>query len=243
MSGLQYNLTTGEPYLRLPAPFSNIIITPPRMSDVAPSAAILVDPAVSVWMGPQGPGSTYTVAQAEGWLTKLTARTDALVKELGGATDPHGHKPVDGCPLRHIREEQADGSDVFIGDVGIYRASWSHVLDAEKRARLVAENNARAAGDPDIAWHVAYYLAPSHHGRGLMTVALRTLITQFGIPWMKTKRIVSSALEGNPASLKVLQKNGFVVVDTLVDHIQMQVGEKRRAVYVVEWKGLESMGA
>jgi hypothetical protein len=148
MSTIQYSATTGEPFLRLPAPFSNIIVTPPRMSDVEPSVAIMGDPAVAQWMGRIGPGSTYTTARAEAWLTALKAQTDAMVEELRGAG------PVSGCPLRHIREERADGTDVFIGDVGLVRSSWTEVLDAEQRRRFVAENNARAAGDPEIAWHV-----------------------------------------------------------------------------------------
>jgi hypothetical protein len=152
MSGLQYNPTTGEPFLRLPAPFSNITMTPPRMSDVAPSVEIMSNPSVAVWMGATGPGSTYTAAKAEAWLTKLKAQTDAAVDELRGATEPH---VVSACPVRHLREEREDGTEVYIGDVSIARAHWPEVLDVEERARLVAENNARVAGDPDIVWHVS----------------------------------------------------------------------------------------
>ncbi|KAJ7308518.1 GNAT domain-containing protein [Mycena albidolilacea] len=235
MSTLQYN-TTGEPFVRLPAPFSNIIITPPRISDAEASAAILSEDAVSQWLGPTGPGSAYTVAQAESWLTKLKAQTDALVEELGGATEPHG--VVSGCPLRHIREERADGTEVFLGDVGLVRSNFSEIRDTEERARLVAENNARVAGDPEIVWHISYYLAPSHHGRGLMTVIVKTIIAQFGLPWMKVKRIRPGTFQDNHGSLKVLQKSGFVVVDTLVDHVQ--VGAEKKTQLVLEWRGLDS---
>jgi hypothetical protein len=148
MSGIQYNASTGEPFLRLPAPFTNIIITPVRMSDVAPSVEIMNDPFVFKWMG----GSTpYTADRAEAWLKKVKAQTDAAVDELHGAAEPH---VVSGCPVRHIREEREDGTDVYIGDVGLVRSSWTEVLDVEERVRFVAENDARAAGDPDIAWHV-----------------------------------------------------------------------------------------
>ncbi|KAJ6580928.1 acyl-CoA N-acyltransferase [Mycena capillaripes] len=213
MSTLQYDATTGEPFLRLPAPFSNIIITPPRMSDVSPSVEIMNDSFVFEWMGM---GSTYSAIRAEGWLTKVKVETDAT------------------C---HIREERPDGTDLFIGDVGLVRSSWTEVLDVEERIRLVAENNARVAGDPEIAWHVGYYLAPSYHGRGLMTAAVKTIITQFGIPWMKTKRIRSSAFLGNHGSLGVLQKNGFVVVDTLVNHVQIGDEKEKRTLHLLEWSG------
>ncbi|KAJ7497993.1 GNAT domain-containing protein [Mycena galericulata] len=226
MQPLELNAATGEPFLRLPAPFSNIIITPPRMSDVEPSVAILSDPAVSLWMGPMGPTGTYTASQAEGWLTKLKAETDGILDEMGRNSGPFSE-----CPVRHIREVQEDGTEVFIGDVGIYRSSWSDVLDREERARLVAENNARVAGDPDIVWHVGYYLSPTHHKRGLMTTAVKAMI-QWGIAWMGVKYIRTSAFEGNYGSLKLLQKNEFVVVDTLVDHVAM--GDKKLTLHVVE---------
>jgi len=127
---------------------------------------------------------------------------------------------------------QEDGSEVFIGDVGLSRSSFTDVLDAEERSCLVAENNARAVGDPDIVWHVGYYLAPSHQGRGVMTSAVKTLITQWGIPWMKARRISSSTFDDNPGSLRVLQKNGFAIVNTLVEHIE--AGGKKRTVHLLE---------
>ncbi|KAJ7493204.1 acyl-CoA N-acyltransferase [Mycena galericulata] len=210
MQPLELNAATGEPFLRLPAPFSTIIITPPRMSDVEPSVAILSDPAVSLWMGPMGPTGTYTASQAEGWLTKLKAETDEILDEMA-----RNSGPFSGCPVRHIREVQEDGTEV----------------PREERARLVVENNARVAGDPDIVWHVGYYLSPTHHKRGLMTTAVKAII-QWGIVWMGVKYIRTSAFEGNYGSLKLLQKNGFVVVDTLVDHVAM--GDKKLTLHVVE---------
>ncbi|KAK7033129.1 Acetyltransferase, GNAT family [Favolaschia claudopus] len=232
MSGLQYNPSTGEPYLRLPAPFSNIILTPPRMTDVDESVAILSDPEVAKWLGPTGPGSTYTTEKAQGWLTQLTAKTDEMVKELGGSTEPH---PVSGCPLRHIRQVGAEGTERFLGDINITRSSFIEVPDVEERARLVAENNARVAGDPEISWMVSApnFLAPSHQGRGLTTVALRTLITQFGVPWMKTKRIRPATFEDNHGSIKVLQKSGFVVIEKI-----RQEGLDKSG-YLFEWRGFE----
>ncbi|KAJ7483175.1 GNAT domain-containing protein [Mycena latifolia] len=229
MTALEFSTTTGEPFLRLPAPFTNIIITPPRMSDVEPSLAILKNRAVSIWMGPPMSTIEYTAARAETWLAKVKQETDAALQEVQSA--PNG--PFSGCPVRHIREVQEDGTDVFIGDIGLGRSAWPEVLDANEKARLVAENNARVAGDPDIVWHVGYYLAPSHHGRGLMTVAVNTIITQWGIPYMKAKRIRSGAFEGNHGSRKVLQKNGFVEVEFLVEHAE--VGEeKKMSVHVFE---------
>jgi hypothetical protein len=150
MNAFDFNNPTGEPFLRLSAPFSNIIITPPRMSDVEPSVAILNDPKVGTWMGPPMSTQGYSVAKAQKWLARVKEETDAAALELQSTPDG----PFSGCPVRHIREVQEDGSEVFIGDVGLSRSSFTDVLDAEERSRLVAENNARAAGDPDIVWHV-----------------------------------------------------------------------------------------
>ncbi|KAJ7230539.1 hypothetical protein GGX14DRAFT_529993 [Mycena pura] len=227
MSGLQYNATTGEPLLRLPPPFTNIIITPPRMSDVAPSVRIMNDPAVYAFMGRSTP---YSEAIAEKWITKVKAVCDGVVVEVRrGETET----AVSGCPVRHIREECADGTEVYIGDVGLGRSPFTEVADRDERARLVAENEARKPGDPEIVWHVGYYLAPSHHGRGLMTAAVGTIITQWGIPRMRIKCMRSSAFEGNLGSLKVLQKNEFVVVDFLEEHVQ--VGEEKKGLHVLKW--------
>ncbi|KAJ7135033.1 hypothetical protein C8R43DRAFT_1021983 [Mycena crocata] len=70
----------------------------------------------------------------------------------------------------------------------------------------------------------------------LMTVVIGTLVTQVqvGIPWMKTRRIRSSAFIGNYGSVKVLQKNGFVLEDTLVDHVQ--IGDEKRTLHLLEWR-------
>ncbi|KAF7370960.1 Gnat family [Mycena sanguinolenta] len=236
MAGLEYNSTTGEPFLRLPAPFTNFIITPPRLSDAAPSVEIMTQPSVAKWMGPSIL-LEYNVDKATAWLTKLKAETDAATEELRATAQTRG--PVSACPLRHLREVQTDGTEIFLGDVGIWRSSWPEVLDAEERARLVTENNARPAGDPEIAWHVSYYLAPSHQGRGLTTVAVKTLIKEFGIPWMRTKYLRSGVFQGNPASLRVLQKCGFEIVDTLVNHVE--IGGEKTTVYLVELRVPDSM--
>ncbi|KAJ7036514.1 hypothetical protein C8F04DRAFT_1094715 [Mycena alexandri] len=224
-SALEYNAMTGEPFLRLPAPFQNIIITPPRMSDIAPSTVIMSNRAVSRWMGPNGPGSTYTEVQAEGWIRKIKPEADAILDEV--RRTPGG--PVSGCPVRHIREERADGTDIFIGDIAIGRASFVEVQDKEERARLLTENNARVLEIPR-----SYYLAPSHHGRGLTTVAVKTIIHQWGIPAMKIKLIRTGTFEGNHGSMKVLQKNGFVVVETLANLVQLEEGGEKTTLYILE---------
>ncbi|KAJ7623739.1 acyl-CoA N-acyltransferase [Roridomyces roridus] len=229
MDALEWNPTTNEPFLRLPAPFAHLILTPPRMSDVEPTVSILRDPKVAVWMGSMGPGREYTAARAESYLAKIIAETDVGVQEM-----KRGEHPFSTCPVRHLREERAEGGDVYLGDVGIYRASWAHVDNREERARMVAENNARQAGDPEIVWHVGFYLAPSHHGRGITTAAVKALI-DWSVKWMGARRIISSTFTENHGSFRVQQKCGFVLVDTLVDHVP--VGDEKWSLHLTEWTG------
>ncbi|KAK7031492.1 gnat family [Favolaschia claudopus] len=229
MANLEYNAKTGEPFLRLAPPFSNFIITPPRIEDdVDASVEIMNDPFVYKWMGRTTP---YNAELAERWIRTVKVETDAAVEKLKGATEPGS--ALSACPVRHMREELADGKTVFVGDVGLVRSGWTEIVDAEERARLVAANAARLAGDPEIVWHIGYYLAPGQQGRGLMTAAVKRMI-EFGVAWMNVKYIKSSAFEGNHGSLKVQQKNGFVEVDKLVDHVQ--VGEERRTLVLMEWR-------
>jgi hypothetical protein len=138
---------TGEPYIRLSSPFQNIIITPPRLSDVTPSVAIMNEPTVYAWMGRSTP---YTASNAEQWIVKVKAETDAVIEDL--KANPSG--PFGGCPVRHIREVQEDGTEIFIGDVGLVRSYWPELLDVDERKALAEKNKARAPGDPEIAWHV-----------------------------------------------------------------------------------------
>jgi len=61
-------------------------------------------------------------------------------------------KLVGGCPVRHIREVLRDGTDVYLGDIGITRAVMEEVLDPEERKKVAQANNERAVGDPSIVW-------------------------------------------------------------------------------------------
>jgi hypothetical protein len=92
---------------------------------------------------------------AVSWLTQAKADADAIWNELEQANteSPDGPlKVVDGCPVRSILEENDDGSYTYLGDCGFDRNMFHDVMDVEERARLVQENDARPAGDPDIIW-------------------------------------------------------------------------------------------
>ena len=106
----------GYPFLRLPAPHSNIIVCPPRLQDVDPSVEIMNHPLVLKWMRP----TPYLNAQAESWIKRLIAGTSKIMSEIrceSGGTESF----VSGCPVRHLHEIQEDGSLKYLGDVGIER--------------------------------------------------------------------------------------------------------------------------
>ena len=149
---LHVNPTTGEPYLRLPSPHENIIITPPRLSDVDALVGHLNDrKVVNSLIGPPYP---YLTSHAEGWISNVKKASDELLAELEkddqGAQSDVQLKFVGGCPVHYIREVADDGTETFIGDLVIHRCEFPH--EGPQRASLAEENAARPVGDPTIVW-------------------------------------------------------------------------------------------
>ncbi|KAJ6453120.1 hypothetical protein C8R45DRAFT_847360, partial [Mycena sanguinolenta] len=139
---------------------------------------------------------------------------------------------AENCPVRSIRELQPDGTDVYIGNITFKRCNWLEVQGSE-RHRLMAENNARPTGDPEITWQVSDFLASSHHRRGIMTAALATVLKEWAIPRMRVHRLHVSVFTGNNGSVRVFEKNGFVLVKTLENCIEIR-GEKR-SLHILDW--------
>ena len=145
MNTLQVNPTTGEVFLRLPAPHENIIITPPRDSDAADITLILNDPRVyKTLLGPPFP---YLPHHAEEWLRVTKERSDKVLEDLR-----EGKTVVDGCPVQNIREVQSDGTDLFLGDLSVRRNYWIEVEDVDLREKMTKENTEKPVGDPSIVW-------------------------------------------------------------------------------------------
>ena len=145
MNTFQVNPTTGEVFLRLPAPHENIIITPPRDSDAADIAIILNDPRV--YKNLIGPPLPYHPHHAEEWLKKTKNESDKILEDLR-----EGKTMVDGCPVQHIREVRPDGTDLFLGDLSVSRNGWPEVTDEELRENMTKENLDKPVGDPSIVW-------------------------------------------------------------------------------------------
>ncbi|KAJ6566993.1 hypothetical protein B0H19DRAFT_940905 [Mycena capillaripes] len=228
---LEINSDTGELFLRLPSPHDNLILTPPRASDATAIADIVNDPAVHPWLG-RPANSTFLLKDAQKLVEEFTLASDKVTRSLEEATSSV-LVPAEDCPVRSIREVKADGTDVYIGNITFKRCNWWDV-QGQERERLMAENNARPTGDPKIVWQLSDFLASSHHRRGIMTVVIATLLDKWVIPRMRVHHMHVSVFTGNNGSVRVFEKNGFVLVTTLENCIEIR-GEKR-SLHVLDWE-------
>jgi len=228
--------STGEPYLQLPSPHDNIIITPPRTTDTPSILYHMSDFKVFRWL--QGPPQPYLPHHASGWLSEVKKASDDTLQELAAepAAGTGQQRFVGHCPVRTLREVQPDGSDIMLGDIGLRRCAYPDVQDSEKRKRLTDENEQRAVGDPGIVWCIGDYLASSHHGRGVMSAAVATIITQWMIPRMGACLIRVEAFKGNIGSVRVFEKNGFVVEETVDFEQIISSGEKMTGMHILWWR-------
>jgi len=220
---LQLNPITGEPFLRLPAPHSHIIYTPPRLSDAPELVPVLNDPKVYRWV--HSPPWPFTLEDGISWLKYRTTATDALLNQLKDVDEAEPDAPllaVGGCPLEIIREQRPDGSDIYVGTCDITRAGFDWELDEEKRTKLKEENNAREAGDPEIVWTIGDYLSPTHHGQGIMSAVVKALVEQWAVPRMNARDIRPTTFVGNDASVRVFTKNGFVLTGVVRDAVTVR---------------------
>jgi len=225
---LLYDEVNREPYLALPYPHENIRLTPPRLSDVESIVSILNDRRVYASL--QGPPFPYKSDHAVSWITLVKKTCDDVVVQLEAAPRPSEHQEgagedvfiVGGCPVRILRERKEDGSDMYLGDLGIDRHGFPLVVDEEEKARKTRENEAKSIGDPTIIWSFGDYLASSHHGRGIMTAAVRMLMEKWAIPHMNVRRIRAEVFTGNIASQRVFEKNGFKYLESLPDAVDLR---------------------
>lgn len=84
------------------------------------------------------------------------------------------------------------------------------------------------------------WLLPSHHGQGIMSAVLNALIAEWLIPKMNVNILKSSALVGNEGSVRVHQKCGFVLEQTIEKGTKDMASYKfggggKRDIYVFKW--------
>jgi len=233
---LEINPETGEPFLRLKH-HRNIILTPPRWEDARASVAYMNDLRVNEWLA--SVSYPYSLEQSEMFLKSIKNASDEVLKLLEDARDEPEPILVGSCPVRSIREVKSDGTDVYIGDVGLMRCMHGelmglHGVNWENKDKLEAENDSLPIGNPSIIWSIGDFLAPSHHGQGIMTDAVGTVLHAWAIPRMGVRHMWVSAFTGNEGSVKVFLKNGFQLIVTHEDHVEVK--GKRRGLHLLEWK-------
>ncbi|KAJ5493081.1 hypothetical protein N7539_001827, partial [Penicillium diatomitis] len=177
---LQYRSSNGEPYLRLPEPHTNIIITPHRAEGIDETSAALTqmlnDPAIALNL--QNTPYPYTRSHAEEWikanceeqqdmLAALREELDqqsmnASASEVGNEHTIHKSptRMFDICPFTCIREvveseKGYEGSfkDVLIGEIRLARSSFEDFpKTGPEREHAKKVNDDLSVGDPSIIW-------------------------------------------------------------------------------------------
>lgn len=276
---VHYNLLTKEPYLQLPAPCANIIITPYREHQIEEASAVMTevlnDSRVYSWL--VGPPYPFLPEHGVDWMKTNIAENKELLstlqKEFEASQSHQGdgsngeEEPVffDKCPFLCIREvtdrDHATGAplrDVLIGEISISRYSFYELRpDSSELALAQKQNNDLPAGHKDIIWGIGCmdtltsvtraqlltvlidYLSPTQQSRGVMSVAVRTVIQEWAIPRMNLHLLKSSFFVGNTGSSKVLEKNNFEEIGTFKDWTpeSPNKGRGKMSIVVVEWKG------
>jgi len=148
---LEFDRERNEPFLRLPAPHSNIIITPPRVADEDISAivTILNDVQVTKWL--QGPPYPYKPEHARDWLQRNETLCREIIQSIEVA-EPNAF--IDGCPVRILREIKEDGQEIYLGDCGIDGWGFEDIGNLGEKRRLMEENDGRKAGDAEKEWTI-----------------------------------------------------------------------------------------
>ncbi|KAH7334552.1 hypothetical protein B0J17DRAFT_673843 [Rhizoctonia solani] len=130
---LQHSSMTNESFITLPAPCSNIRLTPARLSDL--DAVLPIMNSLDVAMGFRGLPFPCAREQCEAWLREHVRDYENTVIHIRNMDGDVGY--IDIFPLRYIREVATDGTEIFLCDVGLDREdAFEDTDDAEaKRTR------------------------------------------------------------------------------------------------------------
>jgi RimJ/RimL family protein N-acetyltransferase len=127
------------------------------------------------------------------------------------AVIPHPYPPGEAERfVMKARSDNANGSALVLAII--------QKANARPMAGLIGAHPA-AAGDIEVG----YIVAPPFWGMGLATEAVDALAGMiFGLT--RTSRILANVRTNNPASRRVLEKNGFAYVDTGLDFLPARGG-------------------
>lgn len=127
--------------------------------------------------------------------------------------DAEVRKYVGGAPRTREAAEQKFSGLMQPGEDRL--RMWATILKAENRyiGRCGLYPHLRGGEKADGEAVLAFYLARAWWGRGLATEAGNAFV-RFGFDQLKLNRIVATVQVENLASLRVLEKLGFVLIET-----------------------------
>ncbi len=111
----------------------------------------------------------------------MKSKADSILEELESARDKPESIVTDGCPVRFLREIKEDGTELFIGDIGIYRCKhgelmgpngldWDKYEEENTNWRRVMRELFGVLevriGNAKQGLRTVDFLIGSHHGRG-----------------------------------------------------------------------------
>ncbi len=136
----------------------------------------------------------------------------------------------DGVDLHPVDEEDLPFLQEVINDPSIWltlgRARpatlkdeedfYEHAVQADNQEHLIIATDGEAVGiiglhDINHIWGTAelgYFLSSDHHGKGYVTEAVG-LLSDWAFGHLRIEKLIASVLDGNPASQRVLEKNGY----------------------------------
>jgi len=94
---------------------------------------------------------------ANNFLLRIVPAATKFFEDMENFKEDPILKVVGECPVRAIREVQDDGTDIYIGDIGISRCNHGELiglneLDWENGPKCKEENDALKVGDLRILW-------------------------------------------------------------------------------------------
>jgi RimJ/RimL family protein N-acetyltransferase len=183
------------PFVRLPAPHADILLTTLLPGDAAalvelyntPSIghrlystpfpyvqfSFQLQPALCMTLTIIGHFYSYSTADGERSIAKEAPAAAALQARL----DAGDHQPLDAYPLTAIRIETEEGSTRLIGTVGVHAAEPNSAFPFRENC-----------------WDLGYVLLPSFGGRGIGTAAPRAALAA----WEQLGNVKAFGAYGTP---------------------------------------------
>ncbi|OKL56330.1 hypothetical protein UA08_08409 [Talaromyces atroroseus] len=255
-----------EPYIRLPAPHSHIILTPPRLveareekdnveksppeSDINTAVSALNDKRVYLKL--ESTPYPYMREHAIAFARQGHADTQRILQQ-----QQQQGEWFDGCPFRDIRDTSSPSSSFLdagdadiehqeiaqatkIGDLLLHHYPFYELpVDSPERKTAQEKNAALPAGHEDLIWGIGFWLLPTYHGKGIMSAVLKAVIEDWAIPKMNMRVLKSSAYVGNEASVGVFRKCGFMHEATIEKGsavLSESRGGGKRDIHVLRWE-------